>query len=125
MTITASGQWTPDGSDYTGPDGFDYSFQSPDNYLNLADLGTCADCASTDFPQWAALMSYTGDSPPQPGSYTSTSAGPQRELIDFVGSSLQTNWPYTGELWLGMNDDAYSANTSDNYGDVTVTITTW
>jgi eukaryotic-like serine/threonine-protein kinase len=124
VTITASGQWTPDGGDYTGPDGFDSSSMSADNYLNVADLGACASCASTDYPEWAALMSYTGDAPPTPGSYASNSAVSQTDLIDFVGSSLQGAWPDQGELWLGMNDDAYSGNTSDNYGSVTVTITT-
>jgi hypothetical protein len=40
-----------------------------------------------------------------------------------VGSNLDGNWPYTGELWLSFNDDAYSGNTSDNSGQVTATIT--
>lgn len=125
VDIKASGSWTPDGVNYAGPDGFGQSLLSADNYINLSDLGACADCATTMYPDWAALMSYTGSNPPQPGSYTSTSVAPQAHLVDYVGSGLTTTkfWPYTGELWLGINDDAYSANTSDNSGQVTATIT--
>jgi serine/threonine-protein kinase len=124
VTITASGSWTPDGVNWTDPDGFDSSMESADNYLNLTDLGACSTCARTQYPEYAALMSYTGDNSPQPGSYTSTSVASQAQLIDYVGSDLQTaGWPYSGELWLGMNDDAYSGNTSDNSGSVTATIT--
>jgi hypothetical protein len=122
VSITASGSWTADGVNYTGPDG--YTTESPDNYRNLSDLGTCADCASTPYPEWGALMSYIGGNPPQPGSYTSTSVEPQAMRVDYVGSRLKTrSWPVPGELWLAMNDDAYSGNTSDNYGQVTATIT--
>ena len=123
VNISASGSWTPDGVDYAGPDGFFYSPESADNYFNTYDLGTCADCATTDAPFWAELISYTGNSPPEPGSYTSTSVAPQAALIDGVGSTFQGSWPYSGEIWLGFNDDAYSGNTSDNYGEVTATIT--
>jgi len=124
VTITASGSWTPDGADYTGPAGFRSSLESADNYLNLTDLGTCPDCATSMYPEWAALMSYTGSAPPQPGSYTSTAVAPQAMLIDYVGSDLKTtSWPHAGELWLGINDDTYSGNTSDNYGKVSAVVT--
>ena len=39
-----------------------------------------------------------------------------------MGSHLDGNWPYTGELRLAFNDDADSGNTSDNSGQVTATI---
>jgi hypothetical protein len=124
VTITASGSWTPGGADYTGPAGFGSSPESADNYLNLTDLGTCADCATAMDPQWAAPMSYTGSAPPQPGNYTSTAVAPQAMLIDYVGGDLKTtSWPHAGELWLGINDDAYSGNTSDNYGQMTAIVT--
>jgi hypothetical protein len=123
VEITAKGSWTPDGVNYTGPDGFGYSLVSADNYFDLTDLGVCAYCATSKYPHWAMLISYTGDSPPGLGSYTSTAVARQAMLIDSVGSNYNAPWPYSGELWLGFNDDAYSANTSDNYGQVTATIT--
>jgi hypothetical protein len=123
VQITAQGSWTPDGENSTGPDGFGNSLLSADNYFDLTDLGTCAYCASHDYPNWAMLIAYTGDSPPGPGSYTSTSIAPEAMLIKAVGSSFEAPWPYTGELWLGFNDDAYSGNTSDNSGQVAATVT--
>jgi pimeloyl-ACP methyl ester carboxylesterase len=124
VNIQATGSWTPDGVNYTGPDGFGTSILSADNYINLSDLGVCGTCATSMYPEWAALMSYTGSSPPQPGSYTSTAVASQARLVDYVGSKLTTaNWPYKGELWLGINDDAYSAYTSDNSGQVTALLT--
>lgn len=123
MQITAQGSWTPDGHDFTGPGGFGGSLPSADNYFNIDDLGTCAYCATHDFPDWAILIAYTGDSPPGPGSYTSTLVAPQAMLIKAVGSNFDGPWPSSGKLWLGFNDDAYSGNTSDNFGQVTATIT--
>jgi len=123
VAITASGRWTPNGVNYTGPNGFGYSREWPDNFFNLADLGACADCASTLTPFWSELISYTGSSPPAAGSYTSTAIAPQAKLIGRVGRNFNGPWPYSGELWLGFNDDAYSGNTSDNYGQVTATVT--
>ncbi len=43
--------------------------------------------------------------------------------VDYVGSDLHRGWTVSGELWLAMNDDAYSGNTSDNFGQVTAVIT--
>jgi len=123
VDITAQGSWTPDGVNFTGPDGFGSSLLSADNFFNLTDLGVCADCAPTRYPHWAMLISYTGSSPPGVGSYTSKAVAGQARLIDGVGTHLDGNWPYTGELWLAFNDDAYSGNTSDNSGQVTATIT--
>jgi eukaryotic-like serine/threonine-protein kinase len=124
VTITASGSWTPNGADYTGPGGFGPSSESPDNYLNTADLGVCGDCASTQYPEWGALMSYTGSAPPPPGSYTDSAIAPQAKLVRYVGSDLEiSSWPYGGELWLAMNDDAYSDYTSDNSGEVIAVVT--
>jgi pimeloyl-ACP methyl ester carboxylesterase len=95
VRITANGSWTADGVNYTGPDG--YSTDFPDNYINLSDLGVCADCATTPYPEWGALMSYTGSAPPQPGSYTSTAVAPQAMLVDYVGNHINAGrWPYSG-----------------------------
>jgi serine/threonine protein kinase len=69
------------------------------------------------------LISYTGASPPAIGSYTSTAVKGRARLIGGVGSRYNDPWPYSGELWLACNDDAYSGNTSDNSGEVTATIT--
>jgi hypothetical protein len=123
VTITASGSWTPAGeSYYTGPDGFS-SFEWQDNFLNTTDIGVCATCATTKAPSWGALISYTGGSPPEPGSYTNPDAAAQAPLISVVGSYLKTSWPLTGELWLGMNDDAYTDNTYDNAGEAIAIVT--
>ena len=123
VDIAAQGSWTPDGVHFTGPDGFDSSLPSADNFFNLTDLGVCADCAPTKYGHWGMLISYTGSSPPGVGSYVSKAVADRARLIDGVGSHLDGNWPYTGELWLAFNDDAYSGNTSDNSGQVTATIT--
>jgi hypothetical protein len=106
---------------YTGPDGL--STESQDNYLNTTDIGVCAGCATTLAPSWGALISYTGGSPPEPGAYTNPDAASQAPLISVVGSYLQMSWPHTGELWLGINDDAYSGVVSDNSGEVTAIVT--
>jgi hypothetical protein len=123
VTIHAHGSWTPDGVNYTGPNGFGSSPTSADNFFNLTDLGACADCATTHDPNWSALIGYTGNSPPAPGSYTSTTTAPQARLITLLSDSFSATWPYSGELWLGFNDDAYSGNVSDNSGQVTADIT--
>jgi hypothetical protein len=74
-------------------------------------------------PHWGALISFTGASPPAIGSYTSTDAALDSNLIALVGSQFTGSSPYSGELWLGFNDDAYSGYTKDNSGEVTATIT--
>jgi hypothetical protein len=123
FTITASGSWTPGlpETGYVGPDGSATLWA--DNFLNIADIGVCAGCASSVTEGWGALVGYIGDSPPAPGSYAGSSAVlAEAESVFFVGSDLaETAWR-TGELWLAMNDDAYSGNTSDNLGSVTVAI---
>jgi hypothetical protein len=121
LDIHASGSWTADGVNYTGPDG--YVTESADNFFNVQDIGTCADCATTVTPYWGALISYTGASPPAIGSYTSTGVTSDANLIIRVGSQFTESSRYSGKLWLGFNDDAYSGYTADNSGEVTVTIT--
>jgi hypothetical protein len=121
VTVSASGSWTADGVHYAGPDG--YSALSADNFFNVQDLGVCSVCAKTLTGHWAELISYTGPAPPPVGSYTSTAIAPQAKLITVVGSQFSGPSQYSGELWLGFNDDAYSAYTVDNAGQVTATVT--
>jgi hypothetical protein len=120
LSITAAGSWTADGTNYTGPAG--YSQTSPDNFLNLDDIGVCATCATAQTPHWGALIGYVGNNPPAPGSYTSASEFPLAQRVFAVGSSLQAITPETGELWLAMNDDAYSSHTQDNLGTVSASV---
>lgn len=123
LNVSASGSWSADpGDGYTGPDG--YSQTSSDNFLNLTDIGVCAYCATTQTPHWGALIGYIGNNPPAAGSYTSTSILPEAQKVFVVGSNFQSNSQPSGELWLTFNDDAYSANTGDNAGQVTATVTT-
>jgi hypothetical protein len=119
LTVTATGNWT-DGSSVSGPDGA--SMLWGDNFLNLADLGQCSLCAFTKVGSWDALLGYIGDSPPQRGSYTSTSVRPEAEKIFVVGSQYSQTAPRVGRLWLIFNADAYSNYTVDNGGSVTATI---
>jgi surface antigen len=122
LKVSATGSWSADPTDgFTGPDG--YSNEYPDNFLNLTDIGVCAYCASTPTPFWGALIGYIGSAPPTAGSYTSTSILPDAQKVFFVGSNFGASIARAGELWLTFNDDAYSAQTSDNSGQVTATIT--
>ncbi len=121
LNITATGSWTPAPSFGTwGPDGSPQLW--PDNFLNLQDIGSCAFCASTPTPHFAALIGYIGDAPPAPGSYTSTSILPEAQKVFFVGSNFGVSIARTGVLWLNFNDDAYSNFTIDNAGQVTATV---
>lgn len=122
LAITAEGSWNP-GAPLTAPVGPDGSSQSwPDNFLDITDIGTCAYCAQTRTPYWAALIGYIGSSPPAVGSYTSASVLPEARKIFLVGSNLSTIVSSSGILWLNFNDDAYSSYTVDNYGQVTASI---
>jgi hypothetical protein len=123
LAVTATGQWTPyaAGEPMVGPDGGKPWW---DTYLNLTDIGLCVTCTpKTDSPHWAALIGYIGNAPPAPGSYTSVAILPEAQKVFLVGSSLVTDTVYSGTLWLGFNDDAYSGSTGDNAGQVTAVIT--
>lgn len=122
LAISATGSWSAGpNAGFTGPDG--YSQPYTDHFLNLTDLGACSDCASTDVPGWGALVGYIGNNPPAAGSYTSTSIRPEAQRVFLVGSSFQSSRLPAGTLWLVFSDDAYSAYTSDNSGQVTATLT--
>ena len=123
LSVSATGSWSTDVNLFpnVGPDG--YTQQAADNFLNLTDLGACSSCASTQTPHWGALIGYIGNNPPTAGSYTSTSILPDAQKVFVVGSNFQSGAPFAGTLWLNFNDDAYSANTGDNAGQVTANIT--
>ena len=121
LNVSATGSWSADPTDgSTGPDG--YTQENADNFLNLTDIGVCSSCASTQTPHWGALIGYVGNNPPAAGSYTSTSILQEAQKVFVVGSSFNSAVNNTGTLWLNFNDDAYSANTGDNSGQVTATI---
>jgi hypothetical protein len=120
LRITATGRWT-DGSATSGPDGAAKSW--PDNFFNLADLGVCSDCATTQVPNWGALIGYVGDSPPVPGSYASAAIRPQALRVFYVGGNYEAEVLKTGPLWLFKNADAYSGYTADNSGHLTAKVT--
>jgi hypothetical protein len=123
IEITASGSWSP-GLGYTfGPDGGGQTIKWPDNFLNLADIGVCAFCATTATANWGALIGYIGSSPPAPRSYTNTSITSEAEKVFFVGSQFTATASQSGVLWLNFNDDAYSGYTADNSGQVSATAT--
>jgi hypothetical protein len=121
VDFTATGSWTADGVHYT--DAYGYTQRSADNYFNTQDLGVCAYCATTQKTDWGMLIGYLGNSPPEPGSYTSTTVTPETKSIFQIGGGFGQATYGAGELWLAMNDDAYSGNTADNYGQVTAKIT--
>jgi hypothetical protein len=121
IEVHAVGTWI-DGSVTSGPDGS--ATPSPDNFLNLTDLGACRTCASTPTEGHGALIGYIGDSPPAAGSYTSTAVRSEAEKVFYIGANFQGDAPNDGRLWLNKNSDAYSGYTVDNTGSVTATIET-
>ncbi|MCL4487778.1 MAG: alpha/beta fold hydrolase [Chloroflexi bacterium] len=122
LVISASGSWCPGSQSAcpVGPDGSSTAW--PDNFLNLADIGVCAYCATTNVPHWAALVGYIGSAPPPAGSYISTNVITEAQKVFAVGSSYNGTAGNAGTLWLNFNDDAYSNNTADNTGQVTATV---
>ena len=122
LDIEASGQWAPGPpeSGDVGPDGSSIAWG--DSFLNLTDFGSCWGCAGTLGPSWAALVGYIGDNPPPPGSYTDASEYAEATHVFLVGSGTRATADRSSELWFAMNDDAYSGDTSDNSGDMTVSV---
>jgi hypothetical protein len=111
VTITASGSWSWAYGATCGPTG-DPTDTTPD--------------LSDDFYSGAlkgALLAYIGADPTQ-SHFGDASFWPQASGYWLVGNSLQFTSLYSGELWLGMNDDAGSKNTYDNSGSLTVEVTT-
>ena len=123
LRVSATGSWTPSAGNApaTGPDG--YAFESPDNFLNLTDLGVCPTCPTTPTGHYAALIGYIGDAPPAAGSYTSSDILPEARKVFVVGSDFAGPAPGTGRLWLAFNTDAYSADVTNHLGQATATVT--
>src|SRR6266567_4897611 len=122
LKVSATGSWSADpGDGFTGPDG--YTQESADNFLNLQDIGACSVCASTQTPNWGALIGYIGTSPPTAGSYTDPNILPEAKKVFAMGSAYNKAVTNAGILYLNFNDDAYSAYTVDNAGQVTATVT--
>lgn len=110
VKITASGSWAvgPEyGIPYTGPEGLTLAGWT-DGFLAGANCG--------------ALLAYVGSDPFQ-GQWGSTSFFPQSSGYLVVGSTVEFTVPTSGELWLGMNDDAQTKLTFDNYGSMTANVT--
>lgn len=125
VTVTASGTWTPwVSSGYCGPDGLAASTGEQyygDQFFNPQGI----ESAVGTFPL-GALIGYAGTTPPMTGSYSSMSQSEIQNTITHlveIGSSATFAMPYTGELFLGMNDDAFSAFSNDNSGSITAAIT--
>ena len=116
--ITASGSWSPGlpESGMVGPDGS--SIIWGDNFLNLSDIGCGPYEAKTSTSNWATLIGYIGENPPQVGSYTSTDVVLDAGRVFIVGSNFNSVASLSGTLWLNFNDDAYSGYTQDNIGEV-------
>ncbi len=94
----------------------------PDQFLD--DEGTVAS-GNSAFPD-GELIGYVGVTPPMIGSYSSMTTGQRDACISAMlplGSNVTVTANNSGELWLGMNDDAYSANYFDNAGSVVATVT--
>lgn len=121
MTSTARGYWSPGPPQVTvSADGYGQPW--PDNFLNRAEIGRCPPHIKT--AHWAALVGYIGNSPPGLGSYCAQpGVAPEAQKVFVVGSYFHGVPPRAGELWLAMNDDAYSGFNSDNAGQLRVTIT--
>ncbi|HUI07740.1 MAG TPA: hypothetical protein VL486_12125, partial [Verrucomicrobiae bacterium] len=105
VTITASGSWQFDyvhGS--CGPDGMYVEENLYDRFYSGALQG--------------ALVAYVGPDPYQ-GHWGDESFFPQATGYWNIGSSAQFTSDKDGELWLGFNDDAVSAQPwTDNSGSV-------
>lgn len=48
---------------------------------------------------------------------------PEARKAFLIGGNFSGTAALTGQLWLNFNDDAYSANASDDSGQVTATVT--
>jgi hypothetical protein len=71
---------------------------------------------------WSELIAFVGPNPYQ-GHWGDSSFFPQPHGYWAIGSSRQFTSNETGELWLGLNDDAVSEGTGDNAGSVTASVT--
>ncbi|MBV9991840.1 MAG: choice-of-anchor D domain-containing protein [Alphaproteobacteria bacterium] len=112
VSIQATGKWRwSDGMAKVGPDG------DPTDDYNAFDL-----YQPFDFFSQARLIAYIGDLPRQ-GHWGDSSFFPQESGYFSIGSGQVFVAPYSGKLWLGINDAAVTQSNDDNLGTVTATIT--
>jgi hypothetical protein len=111
LQFMASGSWNwnvdEPSSGLCGPDGTPFSWTS-DNFYGPANHG--------------ALIAYVGPDPYQ-SHWGDSSFFPQYTGYWLIGSSATIAFNTSGELWLGMNDDAYSTGgVQDNSGTLSVRV---
>jgi PEP-CTERM motif len=107
VAITASGTWNY-GPETVGPDGNPFGPAPNDEFFSGANKGE--------------LLAFIGADPFQ-GHLGDGSFFPQATGYFAVGSSLSFVAPASGELWLGVNDDAVSNGVGDNTGALETNIT--
>ncbi len=117
VNVAATGTWNAwvGRTSNFGPDGSTYHWY--DQFLDGS--------GNFNGPHFGALIGFIGNVPPQIGSYRYlTKAQRQAAIAHMVvlGADATVTAPASGELWLGMNDDAYSGNSYDNTGSVSVSV---
>lgn len=140
LRFSATGLWAPVDPSFGTPgefsevsaNGYPNKTQrfSGDQYMNLTDIGsgiTDGDLL-TQHTRWGALVGFIaigGEIPPGVGSYPNGGAviAEQATRVFFIGTSLTYTVPAAGRLYIAQNDDAYSAVTGDNSGEIQVVIT--
>src|ERR1700749_3095431 len=111
ITVSATGRWSWAADESSGPDG------DPVDDFNAFDL-----FEPFDFFSQARLIAYIGADPKQ-GHWGDGSFFPQTSGYISVGSGQTFIAPYSGKLWLGMNDGAETEGVGHNTGAVHATVT--
>jgi len=120
IDVTSTGVWNAFDGNY-GADGSPVWW--PDQFLSP--LGAFSGYPAPVGTHFGGLIGYIGETPPPVGSYLSMSVEQRLEQIAHLvvlGSNVHVTAPLSGALWLGMNDDAYSGNLSDNSGAIQVNV---
>ena len=112
VTISATGSWNwGQAPQNFGPDG------DPVTFTDFWD-----DFRFFDIVDHGRLIGFVGPDPFQ-GHFGEAVFFPQTSTYISVGSGQTFVAPYSGELWLGFNDDAVSKLVGDNIGSVLANIT--
>jgi hypothetical protein len=120
IDVTSTGVWNAFDGNY-GADGSTVWW--PDQFLSP--LGAFSGDPTPVGTHFGGLIGYIGETPPPVGSYLGMSVEQRLEQIArmvVLGSNVHVIAPLSGALWLGMNDDAYSGNLSDNSGAIQVNV---
>lgn len=72
-------------------------------------------------PNWSSLIAFIGADPYQGSEYEGGVFQTNQYLE--IGTARQFMSSTNGELWLGVNDDAFSGTAGDNFGTNTVAVT--